>query len=255
MTKFGSIGAEAHALQRLLGIERTGYFDEATAHAVRAFQQQHGLVADGIVGEKTLYALNLGKANAQHLTMADIERAAKALGVLPAVILAVNEVESRGTGFLSDGRIVILYERHIMYRQLTAQGLDANSYALNFPNLVNTKRGGYIGGSAEHARLRTAKQIDESAALEACSFGLFQIMGFHWQALGYKTAQEFVAFMQKNEGNQLTVFVQFILADATLHKALKAKKWAEFARIYNGPAYQQNFYDAKLAQAYARHAA
>ncbi|WP_328515044.1 N-acetylmuramidase domain-containing protein [Ralstonia pseudosolanacearum] len=31
---------------------------------------------------------------------------------------AVNEVESRGSGFLPDGRPVILFERHVMYRQL-----------------------------------------------------------------------------------------------------------------------------------------
>ena len=51
---------------------------------------------------------------------------------------------------------------------------------------------------------------------------------------------------------QLDAFVTFIASDATLHKALKARKWAEFAKLYNGPAYKENLYDAKLAQAYER---
>ena len=32
--------------------------------------------------------------------------------------------------------------------------------------------------------------------------------------------------------------------------ALQNKNWAEFARRYNGPAYAQNRYDEKLAEAY-----
>jgi len=32
--------------------------------------------------------------------------------------------------------------------------------------------------------------------------------------------------------------------------ALKSKDWAVFARRYNGPGYQANAYDKKLARAY-----
>ncbi|WP_426772988.1 N-acetylmuramidase domain-containing protein, partial [Pseudomonas aeruginosa] len=35
-----------------------------------------------------------------------------------------------------------------------------------------------------------------------------------------------------------------------IHKALKSKDWAEFARRYNGPDYKKNNYDVKLAEAY-----
>ncbi|MEG6992119.1 N-acetylmuramidase domain-containing protein, partial [Pseudomonas aeruginosa] len=48
-------------------------------------------------------------------------------------------------------------------------------------------------------------------------------------------------------------FVRFIEADPALLKALKGRKWAEFARRYNGPAYARNLYDVKLERAYARH--
>ncbi|WP_321838492.1 N-acetylmuramidase domain-containing protein, partial [Pseudomonas kulmbachensis] len=36
--------------------------------------------------------------------------------------------------------------------------------------------------------------------------------------------------------------------------ALKARKWAEFARLYNGSDYLRNLYDTKLQRAYERHA-
>ena len=80
-------------------------------------------------------------------------------------------------------------------------------------------------------------------------------MGFHWQSLGFESVQEMVAYMQASEGNQLDVFVRFVINNPNMHKALKAKKWAEFAKHYNGPAYKSNLYDVKLAQAYASHAA
>ena len=37
----------------------TGYFDEATEQAVKAFQDAEGLASDGFVGLMTLHALNL----------------------------------------------------------------------------------------------------------------------------------------------------------------------------------------------------
>ncbi|MFO6076311.1 N-acetylmuramidase domain-containing protein, partial [Pseudomonas aeruginosa] len=41
--------------------------------------------------------------------------------------------------------------------------------------------------------------------------------------------------------------------DPALHKALKARKWADFARLYNGPDYKRNLYDVKLEHAYKQH--
>ena len=80
-------------------------------------------------------------------------------------------------------------------------------------------------------------------------------MGFHWQALGYASVQDFVANMQHSEGRQLDAFVRFIEADPGLLQTLKARQWAGFARYYNGPAYRDGFYDVKLERAYDRYAA
>ena len=50
--------------QRLLGIEPTGTFGTATRRATVAFQRQHGLVADGIIGPRTWAALTTGSTSA-----------------------------------------------------------------------------------------------------------------------------------------------------------------------------------------------
>lgn len=239
-----------------------GAFGDATEAAVRAYQQKVGLVSDGIAGKKTLASLD-GLDTQKLLTHADLVKASVRLGVPVAAVYALNEVESHGAGFLSNGKPVILYERHIMYArlQLVRSASDnqeqlherADLLAKQAPSLVNPKYGGYIGGTAEHQRLAQARQLDEQAALESCSWGAFQVMGYHCQRLGYANIQEFVAAMNRSEADHLEAFVRYIEADANLLKALKAQKWATVAKLYNGPDYQRNMYDVKLERAFERY--
>lgn len=246
------------------GLVVDGVYGDATEAAVRAYQMKMGLVADGVAGDKTHTSLAGGDC-AQLLRNNDLVNAADRLDVPLASIYAVNEVESKGKGFLDNGKPVILFERHIMYRQLATPrnaGDDtaelkrhADQLAAANPALVNPTAGGYIGGTAEHQRLAMARLIDDTAALESASWGAFQIMGFHWKRLGYASVQDFVAAMSTGESQQFDAFTRFIETDPALDKALKARKWADFARLYNGPDYQRNLYDVKLQRAYERHAA
>ena len=180
------------------------------------------------------------------LTDIDYKTAAEALGVDVACVKAVTKVESRGNGFLPIGAPVILFERHWMYKLLKAK--LGKEPALS--DVVDPKAGGYKGGTAEHTRLEKAVAIDRECALQSCSWGLFQIMGFHWKALGYPSVQTFVNAQYKSEGSQLDTFVKFIQINPSMLKALKAKDWAKFAKLYNGPAYAKNSYDVKLEAAY-----
>jgi lysozyme family protein len=240
-----------------------GHYGPTTEAAVRAYQLQVGLVADGIAGVKTRTAL-AGAGCSKLLQNTDLVNAAARLGVPLASVYAVNEVESKGLGFLENHKPVILFERHIMYRQLAAPRhpadaanellRQADQLAALHPTLVNRKPGGYAGGTAEHQRLSSARLIDDTAALEATSWGAFQVMGFHWQRLGYPSVQAFAQAMASSEAAQFEAFVRFIETDTSLHKALKARKWADFAKLYNGPDYQRNLYDVKLQRAYQRHA-
>ncbi|MFY8047897.1 MAG: N-acetylmuramidase domain-containing protein, partial [Erythrobacter sp.] len=59
---------------------------------------------------------------------------------------------------------------------------------------------------------------------------------------------------QDEAREHLDMFVQFILVN-DLDDELRDRRWADFARIYNGPGYAANRYDVKMAAAYAKHAA
>lgn len=52
-------GPDVSALQRALGIDATGTFDDDTDAAIRIVQQTHGLTVDGIVGSMTRAALGI----------------------------------------------------------------------------------------------------------------------------------------------------------------------------------------------------
>jgi len=258
----GDTGANVLVLQQLLNnyaaeLTVDGWFGEKTEQAVRTAQQRFGLVVDGIAGPKTHQALRNAGRYPKALTDAALERAASRLNVPLATIRAVNEIESNGRGFIEHERVAILYERHVMYRRLIeCYGSEfAQDAALRHPTVVNSKRGGYRGGAGEHTRLEQAMKIDRVCALESCSWGLFQIMGYHWRRLGYASVEAFVDDMSRNENEQLDAFVRFIETDAALQRALQQQQWEDFARRYNGPAYRDNLYDVKLERAHARYAA
>ena len=256
--KLHDTGENVAQLQRRLRsagyqVELTHVFDQATQEAVMGLQRTAGLVVDGVAGPKTFVALAGGKTPG-YLGDADLEQAAAALGVSVATIRAVNEVESRGQGMIpDDGRPVILFERHRFWQQLEQHGVDPAGAAEAWPQVCSRTRGGYQGGAAEYVRLATATLIHPAAALESCSWGAFQVMGYHWKALGYESIDAFVACMKSGEAAQLDAFVRYIAHDPVLLAALKARKWAAFAKGYNGPDYAANLYDAKLAQAYSKY--
>lgn len=257
LLRLGDRGPKVIDLQRLLNrrgfaLVIDGDFGPKTERAVRDFQRQAGLVVDGIAGPKT-FAVLRGGPKGGLLGEDDIIRAAQALGVEPAAIKAVNEVESRGRGFLPDGRPVILFERHVMRRRLLDYGFPADKLEAEYPHIVNKATGGYLGGVREWTRFEEAADIHRAAAIESTSWGLFQIMGMHWRHLQYPSAEAFFDAMHESEGAQLDAFVRFIKADPNLLRALRANDWASFARWYNGPDFQRNQYNIRLAEAYERH--
>ncbi|HDR9511895.1 peptidoglycan-binding protein [Burkholderia cepacia] len=258
--RLGDYGDDVGLLQRRLTragfpVDVTHVYDEATESAVRAIQKKTGLVDDGIAGPKTLAAIATGRRDPKHLADADIVSAADRLGVPLACVRAVNEVESKGVGFLSDGRPKILFERHIFWQRLKARGIDPAPIAAKYPNICSQATGGYQGGAAEYTRLAAAELIDAGAAYESASWGAFQVMGYHWERLGYSSIDDFVARMENGEGEQLDAFVRYVSADPALVAALKGRKWAVFARGYNGANYARDLYDVKLARAYDKYAA
>lgn len=255
--RLNDIGAAVGDLQRRLfvsgyKIEQTNIYDEKTVAVVRQVQARAKLVVDGIYGPKTDAFLRGGETG-YLLKQADIVAAAAALDVDVASVLAVNEIESAGSGFIKPDYPRILFERHVFWRRLVEHRIDPHPLSKKYPGIVTQQRGGYAGGLSEYTRLSVARQIHPAAAYESCSWGAFQIMGYHWEYLGFSSVDEFLELIRSGEAGQLAVFVKFILADTNLHRALKTKKWSTFAKLYNGPAYAENLYDVKLSRAYARH--
>ena len=254
--KYGSTGSDVDRLQSLLGIPTNGKheFDTVTKDKVLEFQTVHGLTADGIVGYRTWEALLFQDEHPVHgITDKDFRKAADLLECETAALKAVKQVETGGKGgFLQSNRPTILFEGHIFWKQLKAQGIDPLSVVKGNEDIVYEKwtKTHYKGGVKEYDRLERARKINRDAADASASWGMFQIMGFNHKACGEKTVSGFVEAMCRSEIDQLLLSARFINGNKVMLDALQKKNWAAFAKAYNGPAYAQNQYDVKMANAY-----
>jgi hypothetical protein len=220
------------------------------------FQRALGVTTDGIVGPQTLAAFNarMTNLNAEAIGADDYDTAAAMLGqgVTARQVRAFAQVEAGPYGsFDRYGRPTILFERH-KFHQFT-HGV----FSARYPDISNRQAGGYgKGGAAQWDRLLRAIRLDPEAAIMACSWGLWQVMGFHWRALGYDSALAFAFRMATGEPAQLGAFIRYIrtfgLADELAAcRAGDAASCVPIARGYNGPAYARNDYHTRIAQALA----
>lgn len=187
------------------------------------------------------------------LTRADYERAAEALSCDAESIQAVTEVEAPMGGFLRDGRLRLLFEGHVFHRYTRGE-YDKSHPDVSYPSFDASKyahgRDAEERGVKEWERLDKASALDATAAHMSASVGRFQIMGFNFALCGFKTVLAFWASLGEKEANHLDAFVAYINS-VGLNDELRAHRWTEFARKYNGPLYKRNQYDVKLMRAYA----
>lgn len=180
------------------------------------------------------------------LSESGLSKAGDDLGVGLPALWAVMTVETKGCGFLPDRRPQILFERHIFHRRTNGR------FSATAPDVSNPSAGGYgPSGSHQYDRLQTAINLDRKAALESTSWGLGQVMGFNAAIVGFADAENMVGAMCDSEDAQFQAMIAFIVSNS-LSKYLQATDWANFARNYNGPDFQKNKYDEKLAKAHAR---
>ncbi len=180
-----------------------------------------------------------------------IEQSALRLGIEPEVFQAVIAVESAGRLFANvNGKPepLIRFEGHYFDRRLV--GISQARARLR--GLSSPRAGVIKNPASQTARwklLEKAKLINHNAALESTSWGIGQVMGAHWKWLGFESIDAFVIEARAGIAGQLRL-MELYIEKAGLVSALKSKDWSVFAKGYNGPAYGQNGYHLKLAQAY-----
>lgn len=185
------------------------------------------------------------------LSNQDYDELASEYGLSSAVIKAVMEVESSGSGFQLNeprpSRPKILFEAHWFYA-LTPKPVSKTRPDLSSPVWNKSL---YKGGSAEWGRLFDAMGFDEIQALKSASFGLGQVMGFNYTVAGCGSIQQFVIENYAGEYWQARHMMNFIVNNGLIDE-LKRQDWAGFAQGYNGAGFRANQYDTKLAKAYQR---
>lgn len=166
----------------------------------------------------------------------DYETAAKELGVEKEVLMAISKQESKGSSFKAVKQATILFERHKMYRLLIKKGntkASVDALSKKYPSIVNEDSGGY-NDMTSYDKLKTAKSIDYDCAVQSCSWGKFQVMGFHYANL-YSSPRELEKAMNMCELQQFKYFVSYLKNTSGMVDALKNKNWERIATLYNGP--------------------
>lgn len=178
-----------------------------------------------------------------------IIEAARELKVEPEVLIAFTKVEAPKGPFLPTGQPTILFEAHVFSRNTRPK----HKYDDTHPTLSSRtwNRGLYgKGGLNQYARLLRAMFLDQRAALMACSWGSWQVLGENYETLGFDTVEEMVRYCVISEVNQFDVFLRFVKTKRGLLRALQQKDWDEIAVLYNGVGAASHDYSGRFEAEY-----
>src|SRR5438270_8450317 len=157
---------------------------------------------------------------------AGVASAADGVSIEAPEVWSVLTVETSACGFLNDRRPQILYERHIFHRLTQGQFDDGD--------ISDPSAGGYgARGAHQYERLAQAIADDRTAALQSASWGIGQIMGQNFAAVGFRSVEEMVAAMSQSEDQQLAAMGNFLVS-TKLRSMLLAHDWVTFARVSTG---------------------
>lgn len=231
---------------------------QSARHRVRHAASVNGASPsdDSLREEKQFDKTPLAANGIQRLTESDYARVAEKLGVETAVIKAVVEIEAGKThqGFHAPGKPIINFDISMFRKFAGKRGINLARYARTHAVVFSRPNAARYGSTqaAQHERLRVARSIDETVAIQGCFWGMFQIGGFNWRKCGCSSIQEFEKRMSESEASQLELFADFVVNSGML-PALQAKNWSAFASKYNGSSYARRGYHTRLAAAYARY--
>lgn len=207
-----------------------------------------------VFGPRSRAALTakLSNPHAPALTEADFKAAADRLGVPVGYIKGVRKVEAPRGPFDADGKPSILYERHKFRNHTVPRGrFDHTNSALSGGPYG---RGGYGAYSAQYDKLFDAIALDPHAAFNACSWGAFQVMGEHAEALGYVNSYGMAKSLVTGEAAHLETFVRYVEVFKLVDELRACRpgdpaSCVPFVSRYNGKGYATFNYDVKFAAA------
>lgn len=169
------------------------------------------------------------------LDFKSITPAAEKHGIDPYFLQAVVMQEANGEGFSDEGKATINFEGH-WFSKLTAGQYDKTYRSISFPKFRMPKRGEDHPYNATQSQrwglLLFAASLDFEAAIQATSFGLFQIMGFNYVQCGCDSPLQLVESMHVSEQRQFQLFLTFVKNYDCLEPLQKADPLA-FAIRYN----------------------
>lgn len=163
------------------------------------------------------------------ITNLQIKEIAELNGLTFAQLKSFIDVESGGRGFdPSTGKIIIQFEPAWFKRK--APYTPSGKWSLNKVEVQ----------SKEWIAFNDAFKKNPEAAMESTSIGLPQIMGFHWERLGYKSVGEMWDDFKRGEYQQVLALVRFIKSDPKLYAALRRGDWHTVSSIFNGKYYKEH---------------
>ena len=212
-------------------------FGPKTYAATLAFQIDHGLDADGIVGPLTKA---VGK-EVQKGNKVSSSLVARKAGIPERVLRAIQKVESRGSAK------AVRVEPHLFHRKRP-------DLASKVPYKKNPKRG-YSTTATEtnRAALERAILVDAKTAIESTSFGKYQVLGrYLLNAYGKSPEECYECFRLDPLGASNLMVAAWFKDNPRAREAANAVPvdFTGLARCYNGPKYYVHKYDEKLKAAY-----
>lgn len=165
------------------------------------------------------------------LSMQFITDFSKQYGIEPALILAIGKKESNLNNYDKNGLLIKRFEPHI-YRGFL---LVKKGRLLKHPVLP--------GIMPEWIK----QHNEDELRLLSTSWGIFQIMGYYYPEMGYKTIIDLVEDWNVEEiciKKSLEFIVKY--RGGNFLKALQNNDYINIARMWNGLGYARNNYDKDL---------
>jgi len=188
----------------------------------------------------------------------------KELGIEVERALAVICVESGGSAFSSDGRMLIRFENHVFYSYYGAKSDEKKEkFDEHFTFDEKSRRNGHKyrakksdewitshnGQSTEWESLEIARKLGDTEALYSISMGAPQVMGFNYKMIGYSSVQDMFNAFSKDIRYHVMALFDFIACNNTRVQYLITGDFLSFAKAYNGLAAPEA-YEARLNQYY-----